>query len=300
MLSRTIHETLMMKRVPSRSSLCTTCNHPTPLLLLVRRPPPPPITTTTLGLARTYASKKKSGGGKKVAGISSSSKKGIQEEEEDEDYAGRKGKKKKGGGKAFEEDEDDDERAGETEARFDLKLLEREMDEAVTRLRVALKTVVGRVGRVSPALLDGIKVDHEGTRSPLNEFATVTVKDGKDLLVTVYDEAYLKPVSAALYASPLSLTPQPHPHSSLSLRVPVPKPDWDKRHVLVRQAGDACEGARVAVRAVRARGVREIKDKVGSKDEGRSEGKKLDAATKKRTDEVDTIFEQAKTVLMDE
>jgi ribosome recycling factor len=37
--------------------------------------------------------------------------------------------------------------------------------------------------------LDGIRVEMDGQKRPLNEFATVTVKDGKDLLVTCYEES---------------------------------------------------------------------------------------------------------------
>lgn len=40
-----------------------------------------------------------------------------------------------------------------------------------------------------PDLLDGIRVESEGKRRPLSEFATVTVKDGKNLVVTVYEES---------------------------------------------------------------------------------------------------------------
>lgn len=143
-------------------------------------------------------------------------------------------------------------------------------------------------------LLDSIKIEVEGKRHPLAEFATVSVKDGKDLVVTVYEESVrlvsllvlrltssrsqsLKAVSHAIYASPLSLAPQ---HiSATTLRVPIPRPDWDKRQALVKQASELCEHARVAVRAARGKGQKEIKADVDGKaigkDEGRSEVKKV-------------------------
>jgi ribosome recycling factor len=38
-------------------------------------------------------------------------------------------------------------------------------------------------------LLDGVRVDiGDGKKRPLGEFANVSVKDGKDLVVTVYEE----------------------------------------------------------------------------------------------------------------
>ncbi|KAL8276164.1 hypothetical protein RQP46_011422 [Phenoliferia psychrophenolica] len=240
-------------------------------------------------LSRSYASKK--------------SKKGaaaVQEDEADEVEVEGKGKKGKGKGKGKEAEVVVS--AGGGEGVFDLEKLEESMVDAVGKLRVNLKTVVGRVGRVTPALLDNIRVESEGSKRPLAEFAAVSVKDGKDLLVSVYEEGFMKAVSQALYDSPLGLAPQAA--SATSFRVPVPKPDWDKRQLLVKQAQDMCENARVAVRAVRGKGQKDIKSdvdaKVVNKEEGRGDTKKLDASTKKRTDEVDAIFEQAKRVLMDE
>lgn len=91
------------------------------------------------------------------------------------------------------------------------------------------------------------------------------------------DPQGVKPVTAALYASPLNLTPQPS--GSTTIRVPVPKPDLDKRQQLVRDAQNLCEKARIAVRQVRIDGQKEIKadvdGKVIGKEEGRSEGKKV-------------------------
>ena len=129
----------------------------------------------------------------------------------------------------------------------------------------------------------------------------------------------MKVVSQALYDSPLGLAPQAA--SATSFRVPIPKPDWDKRQQLVRQAQDLCESARVAVRAIRGKGQKDIKAdvdaKIVNKEDGRGDTKKvgadsvqkcmscvltqvsgpqLDVSTKKRTDEVDAIFEQAKRV----
>ncbi|BGP45474.1 hypothetical protein JCM10450v2_001293 [Rhodotorula kratochvilovae] len=225
-------------------------------------------------------------------------KKPAQQDDDDFDPAPpAKGKGKKGGkGHLLTEDQLlDTQLPGE---QFELKRLEADMENAVDRLRVGLKQVVGRVGRVSPALLDNIRVDTPEGKRPLNEFASVSVKDGKDLLVTCYEEDGVKPVTAAIYASPLNLTPQPA--GSTSIRVPVPKPDWDKRQQLVRDAQALCEKARIAVRQVRTDGQKEIKrdqdSKVVGKEEARAEGKKLDDATKKKTAEVDRIFEEAKRI----
>lgn len=38
-------------------------------------------------------------------------------------------------------------------------------------------------------LLDSVRVEMDGKKRPLSEFATVSVKDGKDLVVSVYEES---------------------------------------------------------------------------------------------------------------
>lgn len=185
---------------------------------------------------------------------------------------------------------------------FELKVLEGRMQEAIDRLRVSLNTVVGRVGRITPALLDGVKIDTPEGKRPLLEFANVSVKDGRDLVVTCYEESSMKAVSAAIYASPLNLAPQPS--GAATLRVPVPRPDLDKRQQYVRDAQALCEKARNTIRAHRIDGQKDIKrdvdDKVVGTSEARTEGKKLDDATKKKTAEVDKIFEDVKKVLLDQ
>ncbi|GAA5902801.1 hypothetical protein JCM5296_002885 [Sporobolomyces johnsonii] len=223
--------------------------------------------------------------------------------EEDDDYDAAPGKGKggkKGKGKLLTEDDlTNKQLPGEN---FELKKLEERMEDSIGKLRVGLKTVVGRVGRITPALLDNIRVDSPEGKRPLGEYATVSVKDGRDLLVTCYEEDGVKAVTAALYASPLNLTPQAT--SATSIRVPIPRLDWDKRQQLVRDAQALCEKARIAIRQVRTDGQKEIKAdvdaKVIGKEESRTETKKLDDATKKKTAEVDKVFEDAKKVLMDE
>ncbi|POY76139.1 hypothetical protein BMF94_0862 [Rhodotorula taiwanensis] len=213
---------------------------------------------------------------------------------------GSAGKKGKGKGKMLTEDDLlERQLPGE---HFELKVLEERMQEAIDRLRVSLNAVVGRVGRITPALLDGVKVDTPEGKRPLLEFANVSVKDGRDLLVTCYEESSIKAVSSAIYASPLNLAPQPSGASSL--RVPVPRPDLDKRQQYVRDAQALCEKARNTIRAHRVDGQKDIKKDVDAKvvgtSEARTEGKKLDDATKKKTAEVDKIFEDVKRVLLDE
>lgn len=83
---------------------------------------------------RSYAKKVKN----------SSSSRAEPQEEPEEVYS--KQKKGKGKGKSFATEEEVETSVG----KFDLAAIETSMEESIDKLRVGLKSVVGRVGRVSP------------------------------------------------------------------------------------------------------------------------------------------------------
>lgn len=68
---------------------------------------------------------------------------------EEEELAETTSKGKKGKGKSSARESE----ATTVQEAFDLNALERSMGEAVDKLRVALKAIVGRVGRLSPGRL---------------------------------------------------------------------------------------------------------------------------------------------------
>lgn len=98
----------------------------------------------SLIFSRSYAAKKKSSkGSKSTAAV---------EEDDYVDMHSKTGKKGKGKGKsnsAFMDDDELDSTEKDDQGSFDLPGLEKNMDEVIDKLRVGLKNVVGRVGRVS-------------------------------------------------------------------------------------------------------------------------------------------------------
>lgn len=76
------------------------------------------------------------------------------------------------------------------------------------------------------------------------------------------------------------------------------------RQSLVKKASELSEAARIAIRAHRHQGQKDLKadqdNKVVGDGDARKDAKHLQDATKKRTDEVDKIFNGARKVLLDE
>ncbi|KAK0452149.1 ribosome recycling factor domain-containing protein [Desarmillaria tabescens] len=102
---------------------------------------------------------------------------------------------------------------------------------------------VRAAGRVTPALLANVRFKEQ----KLEEVATVGVRDGSMLVVTVFDEENLKHVEAAIYDAKIpSITPQRQ--DTRTLRIPVPKPTLDAKSSVVTAARKKAEDARVQCR----------------------------------------------------
>ncbi|KAI0646440.1 ribosome recycling factor [Trametes meyenii] len=106
-------------------------------------------------------------------------------------------------------------------------------------------------GRVTPALLSLVRVkvpgasDSKGVR--LEEVATVGVKEGTTLLVTVFEEHTLKYVEQGIYEAKIpSVTPQKL--DNRTIKIPIPKPTVETRNALYTNAARQAEDARVQMR----------------------------------------------------
>ncbi|PBK65713.1 ribosome recycling factor [Armillaria solidipes] len=109
-------------------------------------------------------------------------------------------------------------------------------------------------GRVTPALLANVRVQGQ----KLEQVATVGVRDGSMLVVTVFEEDNLKHVEAAIYDAKLpSITPQRQ--DTRTLRIPVPKPTLDAKSSVVAAAGKKAEEARVQCRKLHQTSVKKGK-----------------------------------------
>ncbi|KAF8906843.1 ribosome recycling factor domain-containing protein [Gymnopilus junonius] len=105
------------------------------------------------------------------------------------------------------------------------------------------------LGRVTPALLAPVRVklpDNPKTMK-LEELATVGVREGTTLLITLFDEHTVKHVEAALYESGIPGV-VPHRQDSRTIKVPIPRPTIDARKELFAAAKRKAEEIRVQVR----------------------------------------------------
>jgi ribosome recycling factor len=102
-----------------------------------------------------------------------------------------------------------------------------------------------RTGRANVAILDGVKVDYYGTKSPLNQVASVQVPDPRLITIKPWEKSMLQPIEKALQQSSIGLTPS---SDGEIIRLPIPPLTEERRKALVKDVKKVGEEAKVGLR----------------------------------------------------
>ncbi|KAI9511674.1 ribosome recycling factor-domain-containing protein [Russula earlei] len=151
-------------------------------------------------------------------------------------------------------------------ARDEIARADARMAVSVEWLRREVAQLEARAsGRVTPRLLAPVRVSlahhaspasasasalasaSEGKKFQLEELATVGVRDGSTLVVTVFDPKNLKHVQDALYEAKIQGV-IPQRVDERTLRIPVPKPTVEARLAAYSAASKLAEETRVQIR----------------------------------------------------
>ena len=172
------------------------------------------------------------------------------------------------------------------------------MTKSIDALRHTLTTI--RTGRASPALLDGIKVKAYGTDTPLNQVASISVSEGRSLVITLFDKNMIKEVEKAIYASDIGITPTT---MGTVIRLNLPPLTEERRKELAKSVGKEGEETKISIRNIRRHAKdsidRAIKDGDVGEDDGLRTEKDLEALTKRHVDLVDTLLKGKEAELLE-
>ena len=105
-----------------------------------------------------------------------------------------------------------------------------------------------RTGRATPTLLDGIKPEAYGTRTPIRELANVSVEDARTLRIIPWDKELLKVIEKGIADADLGISVSA---DNQGLRVSFPELTNERRVQLSKIAGDKTEQAKVTLRSHR-------------------------------------------------
>lgn len=125
--------------------------------------------------------------------------------------------------------------------------------DAETRMQKAVESTARdfahvRTGRASASLLDNIHVDYYGTKSPINQVATITIPEARLIVIQPWDKTVTKEVERAIAQSDLGLNPN---NDGNVIRIQIPELTTERRRELTRYVAKLAEEGRVAIRNIR-------------------------------------------------
>jgi ribosome recycling factor len=139
-----------------------------------------------------------------------------------------------------------------------------------------------RTGRATPALLDRVKVEYYGSEMPVNQLATVSVPEPRQLLISPWDKAVLPAITKAIHASDLGLTPN---SDGSTIRLEIPTLTEERRKELTKMVHQKAEEGKVAIRNIRRDANEHLDKREKAKDISEDDAERGKKEVQKLTDE---------------
>lgn len=105
-----------------------------------------------------------------------------------------------------------------------------------------------RTGRASLALLDGIIVNYYDTPTPLQQLASLSIPESRQIAIHPWDQKVIPEVEKAILKSDLGLTPM---NDGKMIRINIPPLTEERRKQLVKTVRKKAEDAKVSIRNIR-------------------------------------------------
>ncbi len=156
---------------------------------------------------------------------------------------------------------------------------EERMKKSIQSLADEFKTL--RSNRASQALFEKIRVDYYGQKTPLNQVATISIPEARQVIIQPWDRSLLGEIEKAIQKSELSVNPV---NDGKIIRINIPPLTEDRRKELVKLTKNMAEQARVAIRNHRRDANEEIKKAQKASELSEDEAKKATDEIQKLTD----------------
>ncbi len=162
------------------------------------------------------------------------------------------------------------------------------MDGVIERFKENLTTI--RTGMANASMLDRVEVDYYGSPTALREIASITVSEGRTLVIKPYDPSSLKNIEKACLAANLGITPQ---NDGTVIRLQVPQLTGETRKEMTKKVGKYAEEAKVSVRNIRRDANSEIKkDKTMDEDVQKDAQNEIQKLTDKFIKQIDELADK--------
>ena len=153
------------------------------------------------------------------------------------------------------------------------------MEGAIDALKKEFGSV--RTGRASLSLLDGIMVDYYGTLTPLQQLASLSVPESRQIAIQPWEQRIIPEIEKAIMKSDLGLTPS---NDGKFIRIGIPALTEERRKQLVKVVKKRAEEAKIAIRNIRRDTNEELKKLEKEKHLSEDDAKKSHDEIQKLTD----------------
>lgn len=180
--------------------------------------------------------------------------------------------------------------------------IKRKTNERMSRTIEVFKKELAsiRTGRASLALLDGIMVNYYNTPTPLQQVASLSIPESRQIAIQPWDQKIIPDIEKAILKSDLGLTPT---NDGKIIRISIPPLTEERRKQLVKTVRKKAEDARVAIRNIRRDINEEIKKLEKEKHISEDIVKKLHEEIQKITDsfisKVDEVLNHKEKEIME-
>ena len=168
---------------------------------------------------------------------------------------------------------------------MEINHVEEKMNKAIAALENNLTKV--RTGRANPNLLDHVEVNYYGCPTPINQIASISVQEGKSLVIKPYDASSLKDIEKAINASDIGLPPL---NDGTVVRITMPVLTEETRKGFCKDIAKYAEETKVAIRNIRRDANDEIKkDKTLPEDTAKDLQEQVQKLTDKFVEKTDAV-----------
>ncbi len=173
-----------------------------------------------------------------------------------------------------------------------------QMRQAVAHLQDEFSAI--RSGRANAGMVDRLMVEYYGSQMPLQQLASFSVPEARQLLISPFDKGSLQAIEKAIQTSDLGVNPS---NDGSNIRLVFPPLTEERRKELVKVAKSKAEDARVSARNARRTARQELekleKDGEISKDDLERAEKDFDKATSEIVNEIDAMVVTKEAELME-
>jgi ribosome recycling factor len=169
------------------------------------------------------------------------------------------------------------------------------MGKAVAHARGEFASV--RTGRANSALVEKLPVEAYGVEMRLQELASFSIPEARQLVITPHDQSTMGALEKAIRNADLGLNPS---NDGRSIRLNFPPPTEQRRKELSKMVDHMAEDGKVAIRGVRRSSRRELEDLQKSGDLSEDELARAEKELDKLTHQYEAEVEAARVKKVEE